>query len=117
MVAVLILGHVEAFYLAGMPAGRDHRDFTLERHESFQDARLPARLAPGGIGIGAVFDGDLTFAVIAETARLEHGGAADVLDRRFELAGRRNVGEGGGRDAEASDEVLLDEAVLRRRKN
>src|SRR5438034_7143468 len=112
MVAVLILGHVEAFHLAGRPAGRDHRDFALERHESFQDARLPARLAPGGIGIGAIFYGDLTFAIIAETARLEHDGAADALDRGFELAGRGDLGEGGGGDAEASDEVLLDEAVL-----
>src|SRR6266567_3991050 len=62
------------------------------------------RLAPGGIGIGAVFYGDLTFAVIAETARLEDGGAPDVLDRGFELAGRGDVGEGSGGNAEAGDE-------------
>ena len=41
---MLVLDHVEAFDRAVAPARRHHRNLALERHEGFEDLRLPAEL-------------------------------------------------------------------------
>src|ERR1051326_9591418 len=92
MVAVLVLGDVEAFDAAVGAARGDHRDLALERHKGFEDAGLGADLAPSGYRVGAVADRHLPLAVIAVAAGFEHcwpAGAGDssgqlrrVVDRR-----------------------------------
>ena len=117
MVAVLVLGDVEAFDGAVVAARRDHRHLALERHERFEDAGLAADLAPGGSRIAAVADGRLAFAVIAEAAGLEHRGPADPLERGGKLGRRRDGGKRRGADAEPGDESLFRQAVLGRRQD
>ena len=67
--------------------------------------------------IAAVLDRRLALAVIAEAAGLQHRRPADPLERRASSAGRADIGERRGADAEAGDEVLLGEPVLRRRQD
>ena len=110
---MLVLRHVETYDFAVVAARRDDRDFARERHESFENAGPRADLAPGRIGIAAVLDRRLAFAVVAEAPGLEHGRAADALDRRRQLGRRRDVRERRGADAERGDEILLGKAVLR----
>ena len=86
MIAVLVLGDVEAFDSAIVAARGDDGDFALERHESFEDAGLAADLAPGRFRIAAVLDRRLALAVVAEAAGLQHRRPADALDRRGKIA-------------------------------
>ena len=53
VVAVLVLGHVEAFDAAVMAARGDHRDLALEPNERLDDRGLTADRAPGRGGIVA----------------------------------------------------------------
>ena len=117
VIAVLVLGDIEAFDLAVLATRGDDRHFPLERHEGFEDAGLAADLAPGGLRIGAVADRRLAFAVIAEAARFQHRRPSNPLDHRRELAGLGDRGKVRGADAEPRDEDLFREAILGRREN
>ena len=83
--AVLVFADVEAFDGAVPSARGDDGDLARERHERFDDARLSADLAPRRREIGAVVDGCLAFAVVAEPPRLEHRRPADPVERGCEL--------------------------------
>ena len=102
MVAVLVLGDVEAFDLAVGAARGDHRDFALERNEGLEDRGFGGELLPDPVGIVALADDGLALAVIAEAAGLEHGGQADSRDRGPQRRRRRDVGVIGGTDARAA---------------
>src|SRR5215470_5877528 len=113
MVAMLVLGHVEAFDMAVTRARRHHGDLALERHESLEDRWLRADLRPRGCMIDAVPDRDLALAVVAEPPRLQHGRTADLVERRGERGRRIDVDEPCGCDAEPLHEAFLDQAILR----
>ena len=112
VVAVLVLGHLEAFDFAVVAARGDHRHLALERDEAFQDARHAAQRPPRRVGVGSTHDLGLALAVVAERARLQHRRQADFGEAVGELGGtvHRRVGRGG--DAELADEILLDQPVL-----
>ena len=99
VIAVLVLGDVETFHRAVVGARRHHRDLALERHEGFEDAGLAADVAPGRHRIGAVLDGGVALAVIAEAARFQDRGPADAFDRSRERLGRADIGKCGGADS------------------
>ena len=82
MIAVFILGDVETFDGAVVPTRGDDGHLPLERHEGFEDAGLAADLAPRRRRIGAVFDGGVALAVVAEAARFQDRRLADPLQRR-----------------------------------
>ncbi len=67
MVLMLVFGHVEAFDAAVASARRDDGNLALERHEGFENLRLPAEMLECG-RIGAVTQDHLPLAVIAESA-------------------------------------------------
>ena len=113
VVAVLVGAQIVGGEGAGRGAGGHHRDLPLEGHEAFEDGGGAADLGPGGGGIGLGPDHHLALAVIAEAPGLEHGGPADPLERLGELGLVRDGREGGDVDAEAGDEALLQEPVLR----
>src|SRR5262245_23342570 len=100
MVAVFVLGDVETFDLAAARARGDHRDLAFERDEGFEDCRLAADIAPGGLEIGAVADGRLALAVVAEAPRLQHRRPAEAIERGGDLLAFVDARERRDADAE-----------------
>ena len=117
MIAVLVLDHVEGFDLPACRARRHDRYLALERHESFQDLRLSAKLAEQRRRIAAVADHRLALAVIAKPPCLQHGRPPDRRQRGGEHVWRIHRGEIRGADAERLHELLFDQPILRRRQH
>src|SRR5215831_19412770 len=82
VVAVLVLGDVEAFDLTVGGARHDNRDLALERDESLENCGSGAELFPDAVRIVAGANDRLTLAVIAEATGLEHCWQAYASDGR-----------------------------------
>ena len=110
---MFVFGDVEAFDMAVGGARGDHRDLALERDEGLEDRGSGGEIRPDLIRIVAFADDRLALAVIAEAAGLDHGGKADLRNRRPQSRGRRHVGIIGGADAQPFHKILFGKAVLR----
>src|SRR5258708_8631317 len=75
VIAMFILGDVEAFDMAVGAARGDHRDLALEGNDDFQDGGLGAEILPDLIRIVAVADDLLALAVVPEAWGLYPGRA------------------------------------------
>ena len=91
---MLVLGERVEGRLAVAPAHRDDRELAIERDELLRELVVRER--------DERLDDALALAVVAEPARLHERRQAAVLERA----------EPRGRDAEAAEELLLDEAIL-----
>ena len=112
VVTVFVLGHIEAFDGAVAPARRHHRDLALEVDEALEDRWRAADLVPGRDRVRAVADQGLAFAVVPEPPGLEHGRPADRIERRRQIGRSVDPAVRRGRDLQARDEILFDQAVL-----
>ena len=117
VIAMLVLGEVEAFDGAVGGAGGDHRYFADERHKGFEDRGLSADVLPGSLRGCVLGYRRLALAVIAEASRLQHGGTTDALERGRQFGGGGDSRIGRGADAKAGDEIFFGDAVLGRRQN
>ena len=112
MVAVLVLGHFEAFDLTVARARGHDRDFPLELDVAFQDAGRGLHVPPAAIGSVPRGNLGLALAIIAELARLQHRWQADLFHGFVKLHRAVHRGIGGGGDFQRADEVFFDQAVL-----
>ena len=101
VVAMLVLGDVEALDGAVEAARGNDRDLARERHERFEDAGLSAERAPSGLGGSSSPIDGLALAVIAEAACLQHGGTPELRRAPRPISGADTRRKGGGADAEA----------------
>ena len=81
VVAMLVLGDIEADDLAVGRARGDHGDFASEWNKGFEDRGFGAEILPNPVRIVALADDRLALAVVAEAAGFQHGGNADARDR------------------------------------
>src|SRR5258708_3386927 len=109
-----VFGDIEAYDVTVGAARRDDPDLAFERHEGLKDRRLGRKFIPDGVEVVTAADYDLALAVIAETSGLQHGGQPELRHRLAYVGGRCDVGIVSRGDPQAPDEVLLDQAVLRR---
>ena len=94
----------------------DNREFPLEWYECFEDQRRLAECGPRGVDVGRRLDPELPLAVIAEAARLEHGGITDVGQRALEFSLAVDGREGRRVETDLAKQGFLGEAVLRERE-
>ena len=87
-VAVLVLDDRVERTSRRRAAHGDDRQLALERDERLEQAGHAADRAPRILGEQRVVDHRLPLAVVAEPARLQHGGRADALDRVARAVGR-----------------------------
>ena len=116
MALVLVLAEIVGDDLAFEAARGDDRDFALEGDEAFEDHRRRAERAMERGDVRALADQRLALAVVAEAAGLQDRGAAELGDRARERARVLDADEGRGLEAEAAQERLFDQPVLRQRE-
>src|SRR5262249_1850976 len=117
MVAVIVLGHVEALHPVIAGTRSDDRNLALERHIGLQDCRLAADFLEGCSETGGLREQGLTLAVVAEPPGFQHRRASDAIERARKVSRAVDPAEWRGCDAEAGDELLLDQPVLRSRQH
>ena len=96
----------------------DDGNFGFEWHKSFKDKARAAKFGEGlgGFGGGCIPQHRLPLAVIAESPRLQHAGAAECGERRRQVWQRIHGAERRGFNADAVEECFLNHPVLRRLK-
>ncbi len=71
---------------AGVAAREDHRNFIVERHETFQHAGLATEFAERGTRLLARRDPHLALAVVAEARHFQERRCTDLGERLVEIA-------------------------------
>ena len=99
--------------LAARAACADGRHLGVEGHELLVDQRRAAERRPGAVEIGRRAQHRLALAVVTHAPRLQHAGQADARDRARERRARIDRGVARRRDAEALEQALFRQAVLR----
>ncbi len=94
-------------------ARRNHRDFTLEGDEAFENQRHAAQRLIGPCGIVTLAEHTLALAVIAHAARLEHTFPAEFGKGCDQIVLAVYAAELRGRDTTGGEEFLFRQPVLR----
>src|SRR5688572_2718540 len=112
-VGVHVLGERVSLHVACPVARRDERDLAREFHHPFVDEWLPGEARVAFRRVADPADADLPLAVVAEAARLQDAGRAECRKRVPKVRVRVHGGIGCDRNAEALENPLLGQAVLR----
>src|SRR5688572_5245289 len=110
---VHVLGERVGLHVAGPVARRDERDLAREFHHPFVDEGLPGEACVAFRRVADPADADLSLAVVSEAARLQDAGRAERRKRALKVRDRVHGGIGCDRNAEALENPLLGQAVLR----
>src|SRR5262245_38327254 len=102
MIAMLVLGRIEAHDLPGCAARGHDGDLALEIDERFKNRRLRTDRPEGRRGFARVADQGLTLAVVPEASRLEHRRLAEICKRGGQLLWRGGRRERCCRNGERS---------------
>ena len=106
-----VLDRTEMRPFAAGAARADDRNFAIQVDEPFEDGFGATERRPcGGVARG---DFHLTFAVVAERRRLQHGGGAYLINSRRKLRLGPDRRERRDRQPEIGDKRLLADPVLR----
>src|SRR5262245_120076 len=98
--------------LASAPAYRQEGNLALERHESLQNERHAAKFFPRVGHIVLALEDDLSLAVVAVAARLQHGREPDAFDRPGKVVAAINRFKRCRRKAGLLEERLLGDTIL-----
>src|SRR5664279_3995779 len=106
-------------HVAVEAAGGDDRDLALEIDEGLEDTRHPSKRLPGLCRVRYLIRRNLllSFPVVSERGRLQHGGGSDGGEGRCELLARPHHGPRRDGDIHLLKKLFFSFSILRNKKS